>query len=151
MGTGQAANQVQPLPPWPDDLRDEAGAAQAVGFHTQIAYCREADGEATVYLVRTGPAAGVVEATITVGTAKHTWGHAIAFRSTSVAFGDGEHCCIGSHMARRVLRAGLELLLRRFPGMAPMPERTARIVHGTQRGPRTFWVTLGEARGASSV
>ena len=67
------------------------------------------------------------------------------------AFGDGEHCCIGSHMARRVLRAGLELLLRRFPGMAPMPERTARIVHGTQRGPRTFWVTLGEARGASSV
>ena len=84
------ANQVQPLPSWPDDLHDEAGAEQAVGFHTQIAYCRESDGEATVYLLRTGPAAGVAEVDIAVGTAKHTWGHKIASRTTKARFEHGE-------------------------------------------------------------
>jgi cytochrome P450 len=64
-----------------------------------------------------------------------------------LAFGHGEHFCIGSHMARRVLETGLEVLLRRFPEMAPIPDRPARIVHGTLRGPRELWVELGEARG----
>ena len=63
-----------------------------------------------------------------------------------LAFGHGEHFCIGSHMARRVLETGLEVLLRRFPDMQPMPERPARIVHGTLRGPRELWVDLGKPR-----
>ena len=49
-------------------------------------------------------------------------------------------------MARRVLETGLEVLLRRFPDMQPMPDRPARIVHGTLRGPRELWVDLGKAR-----
>ncbi len=60
-----------------------------------------------------------------------------------LAFGHGEHFCIGSHMARRVLETGLEVLLRRFPEMAPLPDRPARIVHGTLRGPRELWVDPG--------
>ena len=63
-----------------------------------------------------------------------------------LAFGHGEHFCIGSHMARRVLETGLEVLLRRFPEMSPMPDRPAQITHGTLRGPREFWVDLGRPR-----
>ncbi|MGI9592367.1 MAG: cytochrome P450 [Myxococcota bacterium] len=66
-----------------------------------------------------------------------------------LAFGHGEHFCIGSHMARRVLETGLEVLLRRFPELAPIPDKPARIVHGTLRGPRELWVDLGAARGLS--
>jgi cytochrome P450 len=58
----------------------------------------------------------------------------------NLAFGHGEHFCIGSHMARRVLEAGLETLLRRFPDMLLCPDRPAQIVHGTLRGPREIWV-----------
>lgn len=60
--------------------------------------------------------------------------------SRNLAFGHGEHFCIGSHMARRVLETGLEVLLRRFPGMMPCPDRPSEIVHGTLRGPRELWV-----------
>lgn len=56
-----------------------------------------------------------------------------------LAFGHGEHFCIGSHMARRVLETGLEALLRRFPAMEPSAERPSTIVHGTLRGPRELW------------
>jgi cytochrome P450 len=58
----------------------------------------------------------------------------------NLAFGHGEHFCIGSHMARRVLETGLETLLRRFPEMAPCADRPSQIVHGTLRGPRELWV-----------
>jgi cytochrome P450 len=62
-----------------------------------------------------------------------------------LAFGHGEHFCIGSHMARRVLETGLETLLRRFPAMVPCAERPSQIVHGTLRGPRRLWVRRGGA------
>jgi cytochrome P450 len=61
----------------------------------------------------------------------------------NLAFGHGEHFCIGSHMARRVLETGLATLLRRFPAMEPCAERPAQIVHGTLRGPRELWVRRG--------
>ncbi len=57
-----------------------------------------------------------------------------------LAFGHGEHFCIGSHMARRVLETGLETMLRRFPAMEACAERPSTIVHGTLRGPRELWV-----------
>jgi cytochrome P450 len=57
-----------------------------------------------------------------------------------LAFGHGEHFCIGSHMARRVLETGLEVVLRRFPAIAPCADRPSQIVHGTLRGPRELWV-----------
>ena len=79
-------NQVEPLPTWPTDLHDEADAEQAVGFHTQIAYCRESDSQATVYLLRTGQATDSIKVTVSVGTAKHTWGHTIAMHNLSVVF-----------------------------------------------------------------
>ncbi len=56
-----------------------------------------------------------------------------------LAFGHGEHFCIGTHMARRVLETGLETLLRRFPAMQPCPDRPSEILHGTLRGPRELW------------
>ncbi len=64
-------------------------------------------------------------------------------KNKHLAFGHGEHFCIGSHMARRVLETGLETLLRRFPEMAPCPDRPSQIVHGTLRGPRELWVRPG--------
>lgn len=60
-----------------------------------------------------------------------------------LAFGHGEHFCIGSHMARRVLETGLEVLLRRFPEMKPSAEHPSEIIHGTLRGPRQLWVEVG--------
>ena len=61
-------------------------------------------------------------------------------KNKHLAFGHGEHFCIGSHMARRVLETGLETLLRRFPEMVPCPDQPSEIVHGTLRGPRELWV-----------
>jgi len=61
----------------------------------------------------------------------------------NLAFGHGEHFCIGSHMARRVLETGLATLLRRFPVMEPCADRPSQIVHGTLRGPRELWVRPG--------
>ena len=60
----------------------------------------------------------------------------------NLAFGHGEHFCIGSHMARRVPESGLETLLRRFPNMKPCADRPSQIIHGTLRGPRELWVEV---------
>jgi cytochrome P450 len=62
--------------------------------------------------------------------------------SSHMAFGHGEHFCLGSHMARRVLETGLHTLLSRFPDIALTPDRPPAIRGGVLRGPHSLWVTL---------
>ncbi len=63
-------------------------------------------------------------------------------KNNNLAFGHGEHFCIGSHMARRVVETGVEVLLKQFPNMQLDTERTTEIVGGVLRGPKEVWVTL---------
>jgi cytochrome P450 len=57
---------------------------------------------------------------------------------THLAFGHGEHFCLGTQMARRVVEKGVEVLGRRFPEMTLCPDEKAEILGGVLRGPRTL-------------
>ena len=58
----------------------------------------------------------------------------------NLAFGHGEHFCLGSHLARRELETALERVCNRFPAMALVQQRPVRIVQGVLRGPESLWV-----------
>jgi cytochrome P450 len=60
-----------------------------------------------------------------------------------LAFGHGEHFCIGSHMARRVMETGLGVLVREFPDLVPDRERQPVIRGGVLRGPDAVWALTG--------
>lgn len=60
---------------------------------------------------------------------------------TNLAFGHGEHYCLGTQMARRVLEKGIEVLTARYPDMALCPDEPVEILGGVLRGPRSLWVT----------
>jgi len=60
----------------------------------------------------------------------------------NLTFGHGEHFCIGSHMARRVVETGLAVLVKRFPNMELIAERPVEVVGGVLRGPKDVWVRL---------
>lgn len=63
-----------------------------------------------------------------------------------LAFGHGEHFCLGTQMARRVLEKGIEVLASRYPDMALCPGDPPQILGGVLRGPQSLWVTpLGHA------
>ncbi len=66
-------------------------------------------------------------------------------RQSNFAFGHGEHFCLGTQMARRVIEKGLEVLARRFPDMALCPDEPVQILGGVLRGPRSLRVTLSRA------
>lgn len=63
-------------------------------------------------------------------------------KNNNLAFGHGEHFCIGSHMARRVVETGIEVLLKRFPDIKLKADSSAEIVGGVLRGPKSVWVDL---------
>jgi cytochrome P450 len=62
--------------------------------------------------------------------------------SGNLSFGHGEHFCLGSHMARRVVETGLEVFFRRFPAASTVEDRHPEIVGGVLRGPEAIWVRL---------
>jgi cytochrome P450 len=65
----------------------------------------------------------------------------VADRSGSnLTFGHGEHFCLGTQMARRVLEKGVEILARSFPDMTFCADERNEIVGGVLRGPRSLWV-----------
>lgn len=70
-----------------------------------------------------------------------------AFRTGRAArnltFGHGEHFCLGTQMARRVLDSGLRVLAERFPHMTLSPGELPQITGGVLRGPRSLWVRPG--------
>ncbi len=59
----------------------------------------------------------------------------------NLAFGHGEHFCLGSHLARRELETALRLVFERFPDMALVPNAPVEITQGVLRGPKALWVT----------
>jgi cytochrome P450 len=50
-----------------------------------------------------------------------------------LAFGEGEHACVGAHLARRQLQVTLELLTGRLPGLRLAPGYEPEHVRGTIR------------------
>ena len=62
-------------------------------------------------------------------------------------FGHGEHFCLGTQMARRVLEKGVEVLASRYPDMVLCEDEANEIVGGVLRGPGSLWVApMGEER-----
>jgi cytochrome P450 len=58
----------------------------------------------------------------------------------NLAFGHGEHFCLGSHLARRELEVALQVIFERFPNMCLDPGKPVEIIQGVLRGPRELWV-----------
>jgi cytochrome P450 len=58
----------------------------------------------------------------------------------NLAFGHGEHFCLGSHLARRELETAIERVFTRFPAMRLCPERPARFSGAVLRGTPELWV-----------
>ncbi len=61
-------------------------------------------------------------------------------RNKHLAFGHGEHFCLGSHLARRELETALERVFTRFPDMALAADRPVAITRAVLRGPEALWV-----------
>ena len=59
-----------------------------------------------------------------------------------LAFGYGEHFCLGSHLARRELEMAVKLLFERFPDMELVPGSRIEILGCILRGPREVRVRL---------
>lgn len=57
-----------------------------------------------------------------------------------LAFGRGQHFCLGSHLARRELEAAIKRIFERFPKMTLVPGKPVEIIGGVLRGPRELWV-----------
>lgn len=58
----------------------------------------------------------------------------------NLAFGHGEHFCLGSHLARRELEVAIERVLARYPHMTLVPEKPAQVIGGVLRGVPELWV-----------
>ena len=62
--------------------------------------------------------------------------------NSHLSFGHGEHFCLGSHMARRVIETGVEVLLQQFPDSRLDPDYEVAICGGVLRGPRELRAIL---------
>lgn len=60
----------------------------------------------------------------------------------NLAFGHGEHYCLGTQMAKRVLEKAVEVLANDHPDMALCADAPPRIVGGVLRGPTEVMVTV---------
>jgi Cytochrome P450 len=61
-----------------------------------------------------------------------------------LAFGTGPHQCLGMHLARLELRAGLEAILRRLPNLRLDPDAPVSVIQGYAfRGPDALPVLFG--------
>lgn len=58
----------------------------------------------------------------------------------NLAFGHGEHFCLGSHLARQELETELKLVLQRFPAMSLAEDKPVRFSGAVLRGTPELWV-----------
>jgi cytochrome P450 len=60
-----------------------------------------------------------------------------------LAFGTGQHQCLGMHLARLELRVGLDTILDRLPNLRLAPDADAPVIEGYAfRGPRALPVVF---------
>jgi len=64
-------------------------------------------------------------------------------RQVSLAFGGGRHFCAGHAFSRAQIRIALEVLLARYPNIAPDPDRPPEFRGWEFRAPRNLDVLLG--------
>jgi cytochrome P450 len=57
-------------------------------------------------------------------------------------FGQGQHFCLGSHFARGEMKAALDALLERLPGLRLLNDDGAQMLGGTLRGPKRLNVAF---------
>ena len=57
-------------------------------------------------------------------------------------FGQGQHFCLSSHFARGEMKAALDTLLERLPGLRLLNEEGAQVLGGTLRGPKRLNVAF---------
>ena len=60
----------------------------------------------------------------------------------NLAFGNGVHFCLGSHLARSELETGLEQLFAHFPDIKLLEEQSVEFFGAVMRGPRQLWASL---------
>jgi len=60
--------------------------------------------------------------------------------NNNLAFGHGEHFCLGSHLARRELETAIKAVLERFPDIRLSPDKPVRFCGGVLRGVPELWV-----------
>ena len=58
----------------------------------------------------------------------------------NLAFGHGEHFCLGSHLARRELEVAVERVFCRYPDMVLSPDKEVTFTGGVLRGTPELWV-----------
>jgi cytochrome P450 len=58
----------------------------------------------------------------------------------NLAFGHGEHFCLGSHLARRELETAIERVFTRFPNMRLCADKPVRFSGAVLRGTPELWV-----------
>jgi cytochrome P450 len=68
-----------------------------------------------------------------------------------ITFGRGPHFCLGAHLARAEMRATLDRMLDRLPGLSLGRGRDVRFEGGMQRGPVELWLEYDEILPASST
>jgi len=57
-----------------------------------------------------------------------------------LTFGHGEHFCLGTQMAKRVLEKAAEVLAARYPNMRLCEDEENQVIGGVLRGPQSLWV-----------
>lgn len=63
-------------------------------------------------------------------------------REKNLAFGHGEHFCLGSHLARSELEVAIERVFHHFPHIRLSPDRQVRFSGAVLRGTPELWVRL---------
>ena len=61
-------------------------------------------------------------------------------KNKNLAFGHGEHFCLGSHLARRELESAIKQVFTRFPAMCLSPDKPVQFTGGVLRGTPELWV-----------
>jgi cytochrome P450 len=71
--------------------------------------------------------------------------------SNHISFGRGPHFCVGAHLARAELRATLDLMLDRLPGLRLVDADGVVFQGGMQRGPATLILAFDDILAAPAV
>ena len=106
---------------------------------TQVSRVAATDTEVGGCPIPKGAAVSVITASANLDVARYD--HPDAFdidrpAQNHLAFGTGQHQCLGMHLARLELRVGLDLILERLPNLRLDPDQPPPVIAGLAfRGP----------------